>query len=61
MSAYLTRMRLLLLGAGACAYLIGFTLATDTLEFLHSFSNEGVRESLLWGETVLHLPLNAFL
>jgi hypothetical protein len=42
MSAYLTRMRLLLLGAGACAYLIGFTLATDTLEFLHSFSNEGV-------------------
>ena len=42
MYAYLARMRLLLLGAGACAYLIGFTLAADTLEFLHSFGDEGV-------------------
>jgi len=61
MSTCLTRVRLLLLGAGACAYLIGLALAADTLEFLHGFSDEGVRESLLRGETVLHLPLDAFL
>ena len=42
MCAYLTRVRLLLLGAGACPYLIGFTLAADTLEFLNSFSDKGV-------------------
>jgi hypothetical protein len=42
MSTWLTRMRLLLLGAGTCAYLIGFTLTADTLEFLHGFCDEGV-------------------
>jgi hypothetical protein len=42
MSTCLTRVRLLLLRAGACAYLIGFTLAADTLEFLHGFGDEGV-------------------
>jgi hypothetical protein len=57
----LTRVLLLLLGAGTCSNLIRFTLTADTLKLLDSFCDERMRESLLWRQSVLNLPLNAFL